>query len=166
MAFDVETFQPTGFSCNLTEQPLVPWVAVDESTDASLLYSSDYDTVTHVNVYNLSSSTPCALVRRIELSLPIIGAQGGVFVGRELYIGSDDTCVYSVDVESGQVTLQLCRLGPYEMEGITYLDLLAEGHGSLHFFPGHIFVPELQRRVLFHFQPKQAEPQVSLHTQY
>jgi hypothetical protein len=113
-------------------QQHMPWVAMDP--DTHLLYSSNYDNVTTLQVYNedLNYVTDLAIDAVLEK------VQGGAFYEGFLYLGvnGQDT-VYSVDTQTGHVSIAVVQTGEnqdveYEFEGLTFLDLREKGMGLMH----------------------------------
>lgn len=107
-----------------THQSHMPWVAVDPST--KLLYSSEYDNVTYLYVYNAQSLN---LVGELSLSVPLeqslMAIQGGFIYEDLLYLTSSwnhsFVTVYVVDINTGEwlsdQTFHLDSQG--EAEGLT-----------------------------------------------
>lgn len=115
-----------------TAQAHMPWVAMN--ADTRLLYSSDYDNVSTIQIYNADLD----FVEDLKIDSVLDKVQGGSFYEGLLYLGVNggDT-VYSVDVSTGAVTTALVQTEPgsgdeYEFEGITFWDLRHKGMGLMH----------------------------------
>jgi hypothetical protein len=113
-------------------QQHAPWIAMDPAT--GLLYSSDYNNVTTLQIYNKDLE----YVAQQKITIALDQVQGGAFYNGRLYLGvnSGDT-VYAVDVSTGAVDVAVVQTGvgspeEYEFEGITFLDLTAKGMGLMH----------------------------------
>lgn len=115
-----------------SSQEHMPWIAMDSSSQ--LLYSSNYDNVTTLQVYN----TALNFIKDVTLSTTLSKVQGGAFYEGLLYVGVNggDT-VFSIDVETGVVDVAMQQTEPgsddeYEFEGLTFLDLTEKGLGIMH----------------------------------
>jgi hypothetical protein len=113
-------------------QEHMPWVAMDPSS--RLLYSSNYDNVSTIQIYNENLE----FVKDLKIDMILDKVQGGAFYDNLLYLGVNggDT-VYTVDVSTGVVQTALIQTEPgsdaeYEFEGITFLDLRDKGMGLMH----------------------------------
>lgn len=123
-------------------QSHMPWVALDPATN--YLYSSEFDEVGEMRVY---SATTLEYLHSLPITgedAPLNGVQGGAFYNGKLYVGINaGDSVYEIDVSTGQMQLAIQQYpeessGEYEFEGLTFLDLRAEGKGLMHNTGNHL----------------------------
>ena len=107
LLYDAETLEYTGVyyeldATNLTDG--IPWCA----TDDNYLYASQFNDADKIVVFNIDDMT---LSHTVELSTPVERVQSGDVYDGVLYLSCDphdeNKTVYSVDLETGEVTL-LC----------------------------------------------------------
>ncbi len=126
-------------------QSHMPWVAIDISS--AYLYSSEFDDVNQLRVYSASTLEYLETLPLSGDAIPLSGVQGGAFYDGKLYLGiNKGDSIYEIDVSTGKSELALQQYeegsrGEYEFEGITFLDLRANGKGLMHNTGNHI-VPQ------------------------
>lgn len=148
LGFDPVTLEYNGLNCVLDKAMVgEPWVSVS----GDLLYTSNFWNAPQIYVYELPK---CGLVKTINLSFPINDTQGGVLFPPEnpthIFIGTNDDCVYNVEIATGVVTKSFCiTVELFEMEGLGLLDLTSMGMGTLHLLSNRYNGPK--PNWLFHF---------------
>lgn len=102
----------------LVDQSHLPWCAVNSRDE--LVYSSEFDPVTHINAFRLREQDSADLVTRLELKRTLHNVQGGFIHENKLYVSCDDGVrgIYEIDLSSGEVLTLLETRIPYEMEGL------------------------------------------------
>jgi hypothetical protein len=132
-----------------TAQSHMPWLAQNPrgsngTDDSKWFYSSEYDNVSHLVVYDESLRFLGKLVLvsadTHENDILLMNVQGGAFYDIDglLYVGVNggDT-VYSINATSGETAVVFIQETPgsvdeYEFEGLTFLDLRTRGLGIMH----------------------------------
>ena len=113
----------------MPQQRHAPWVA----QLGSLLYSSEYSSITELHTYDADS---LEYLGSVSLSMSLDEVQGGAFYHASLYLGvNHHNAVYKVNVTSGEVCLVMEQTDDgteYEFEGLTFMDLSDVGLGVLH----------------------------------
>eukprot|EP00698_Gefionella_okellyi_P024427 TRINITY_DN8604_c0_g2_i3.p1 TRINITY_DN8604_c0_g2~~TRINITY_DN8604_c0_g2_i3.p1 ORF type:complete len:245 (-),score=29.00 TRINITY_DN8604_c0_g2_i3:108-842(-) len=117
-----------------TAQRHIPWVAVDP--DTNLLYSSEFDN----------------FVRMFDIQASLMACQGGAFYNGSLYISTSapNDPVWKIDMSTGMVELAVQTNIGSELEGITFIDLTAEGSGLMHVMNG--FDPLTLPHATWHYE--------------
>ncbi len=123
VTFDAATLAATGTEWSLPQAQQtqgVPWVAVDGVRN--VVYTSDWDPVDHINVYDLGNGL--APLKTIPLTPAIGRIQGAKVFGGEMYASRDDDgkTIYKIDLDTGAV-MKLFALGATgsEVEGLALI---------------------------------------------
>jgi len=112
IVFDCDTLDYTGTYYDMTSEYLtdgIPWCAVDGEN--GYLYTSKYSDVTEILQYNLSDMS---FNKAIQLDETVTRIQGGSVYDGKLYLSTDvphstDETVYTVDLRSGHIELEMER---------------------------------------------------------
>lgn len=106
-----------GYS-DLVGQSHLPWCVMNPAN--KLVYSSEFNPVTRINVFKLKNRGSADLVDRLRLDRNLHNVQGGSIHGNKLYVSCDDEVkgIYEVDLASGEVSTFLETRIPHEMEGL------------------------------------------------
>ena len=114
-----------------TSQSHMPWCAIDPETQ--LLYSSEFDNVRSLYVYDLKKDF--RRLKDLPLSQTLHRVQGGTIHNGLLYLSCDDfgERIYIVDIKTGKVLDSFATNIGWEMEGITIYRFENASLGILHF---------------------------------
>lgn len=128
----------------ITEDPDMPWVAIDPSTRK--LYSCKWGDTDHLRVYNLDTFESLGthdMLPGVQLPKEI---QGGAFYEGELYLATNlEDAVWKLNLQTGSLDKVLTDGYPthlYEMEGLTFWDLREKGLGVMHMYGNFMQVRE------------------------
>ena len=121
----------------ITDQGGAPWVAVD----GDYIYSSHWSDTTKLNLWNRNDfSFQKSIYAKEGVELPK-EIQGAAFYDADpgfIYLAVDGPAVYRFDATSGSTCEFVLKDAydhhPYEMEGITFMDLEHRGLGTLHVY--------------------------------
>lgn len=104
---------------DLVDQSHLPWCVINPRD--KLLYSSEFDPVTHINFFKLRYQDSADLVTKLKLKKPLHKVHGGCIHKNKLYVSCDDEVkgIYEIDLSSGDVLTLLETKIPHEMEGIS-----------------------------------------------
>jgi outer membrane protein assembly factor BamB len=148
--FDADTLTYTGISqvVPTTMQTHIPWVAID--AERGLVYSSDFDPVSTINVFSLSDLRP---LRTVSLNQTIGHVQGAKVYEGALYASTDDETksVYRIDPTTGAVSTELKRNElPTGTEGEGLAFLPTAGGAVMHIID---VAPNLRAVNVRHYRP-------------